>query len=474
MARSPGSLRGMLPLRSRNADRRKLILAVLAFFLCVHLRAALAERSPPGAFSLPDLERRTFGYFWDLADPRTGLTPDRHPTRTFTSIAATGFGLAAYVVGVEKKHVTREEAAGRVLTLLRFLSASPTGEEPAGVSRHRGFFYHFLEYDTGTRFRNVELSTIDTALLMAGVLCVQSYFDRDTPVEEEIRRLADGLYRAVEWDWVLRDSGRLGMGWKPESGFLKAEWQGYNEAMILYVLALGSPTHPIPAAAWDAWTSTYQWGTFQGQEHLNFAPLFGHQYSHLFIDFRGVQDAYMRGKGIDYFENSRRATLSQRAYAMENPGSHRGYSGLVWGLTACDGPANARHQLDGRTVVFHEYWARGAALTEIRDDGTIAPTAAGGSLPFAPEICLPALRHMWESYGTHLVGRYGFKDAFNLTYPEVEGGWFDRDYLGIDQGPILLQIANHESDLIWELMKKSPPIVRGLKQAGFRGGWLDP
>jgi hypothetical protein len=274
------------------------------------------------------------------------------------------------------------------------------------------------------------------------------------------------------------------MGWTPESGFLTYDWKGMNEAMLLYVLALGSPTHPVAPEAWSAWTSTYQWGTYHGQEHVGFAPLFGHQYSQLFIDFRGIFDPYMRAKGIDYFENARRATLAQRGYAAANPGGWAGYSADVWGLTASDGPVDADYVIGGRSRHFMTYSARGADFTEVRDDGTLAPTAAGGSIPFAPEIAIPALREMRRKYGDLLFQRYGFVDAFNptLTDPALrvqagrivpDVGWFDVDYLGIDQGPILLQAENHRSELIWRLMRKSPYVVRGLKRAGFTGGWLD-
>jgi hypothetical protein len=274
------------------------------------------------------------------------------------------------------------------------------------------------------------------------------------------------------------------MAWRPERGFGPAEYKGYDEAMILYVLALGSPTHPGEASAWDAFTKTYVWGTFYGQEHLNFAPLFGHQYSHVWIDFRGIKDQYMREKGIDYFENSRRATVAQHGYAIDNPGEWRDYGTDVWGLTASDGPKDTTMTVDGRSRRFRQYWARGAALNDIRDDGTIAPTAAGGSIPFAPEITVSALRSMRIRYGDDLFNRYGFLDAFNPTLRDstvkmrrgrvVHGkGWFDDNHLGIDQGPIVTMIANYRDGFVWEIMKKSPYIIRGLCRAGFTGGWIE-
>lgn len=464
---------------------------LLASLLCGSCAASAPVVAPPERIStdlvdggfVDEIQERTFRWFWDLAQPENGLIPDRWPTPSFSSVAAVGFGLTAYPIGVERGWVTRDEARRRVLTTLRFLANAPQGPEPEGRTGYKGFFYHFLDMKTGTRFETVELSTIDTTLLLAGALFCQSYFNRDYPEEEEIRRLAETLYRRADWQWAKPKPPRVSMGWHPEKGFIEHEWEGLNEAMILYVLALGSPTHPIDPEDWEAWTGTYRWGTFQGQEHVNFAPLFGHQYSHVWIDFRGIQDAYMRGKGIDYFENSRRATLAQRAYAIENPNRFRGYGENVWGLTACDGPVDAELTVDGRKVRFMTYAARGAALGEIRDDGTIAPTAAISSIVFAPEVVLPAMEEMHRRWGEHLVQKYGFLDAFNpsLTFATrtqhgkvVPGvGWFDGDYLGIDQGPIVAMIENHRSGLVWETMRKNPHVVRGLKRAGFTGGWLD-
>ncbi|HUO85765.1 MAG TPA: glucoamylase family protein [Thermoanaerobaculia bacterium] len=444
-----------------------------------------AQPPPPAAdLFLDDLQRRTFEFFWETAEPVNGLVPDRWPSSPFSSIAAVGFGLTAYPVGVERGWVSRQEARDRSLATLQFFAGAPRGPEPAGVSGDRGFYYHFLDLDTGLRHGTNELSTIDTALLMAGVLFAQSYFDRDDPAEAEIRALAETLYRRVEWPYFDRDDRGITMAWRPEPdrGFGPGRWRGYDESMILHVLALGSPTHPLGPEVWERYTSTYRWGDFYGQEHLQFAPLFGHQYSHVWIDLRGIQDAFMGAKGVDYFESSRRATLAQQAYAAANPGGWRGYGAEVWGLTACDGPIDATLVIGGRERRFHTYWARGAALDDVRDDGTLAPTAAGGSIAFAPEVVIPALRAMRDRYGDHLYRRYGFVDAFNPTLDEpvatragavVPGvGWFDDEYLGIDQGPIVLMIENHRSGLVWETMKKSPHVVRGLCRAGFRGGWL--
>lgn len=430
------------------------------------------------------LQQRTFAFFWERTPASTGLTPDRWPTPSFSSIAAVGFALTAYPIGVDAGYVSRAAAAERTLATLRYFYQLPQGPAASGTAGHRGFFYHFLDASTGLRFQTVELSTVDTALLLAGALYCQRYFDGDGAVEAGIRAYADSLYRRVDWTWAQPRAPLVTMGWTPEGGFHHLDWRGYNEAMLVYLLALGSPTHPIDASAWSAWTSTYTWGSYYGQAHVGFAPLFGHHYSHVWVDFRGIADAYMRGRGIDYFENSRRATYGQRAYAMANPAGWTDYGATIWGLSASDGPADITHDVRGTPRRFFTYAARGASHTEVRDDGTLAPTAVGGSLPFAPEIVGPALVAMQQRYGSHLIGQYGFLDAFNPTWQwndvrpavgkVVPGvGWFDQDYLGIDQGPILAMIANHRTGMVWRTMRTSPYLVQGLRRAGFTGGWLD-
>jgi hypothetical protein len=337
---------------------------------------------------------------------------------------------------------------------------------------------------TGARFKDTELSSVDTTLLLGGVLFAQSYFDRPDPAEAEIRALAERIYRRVEWDWMQPRPPRIGMGWKPESGMLDYDWNGYNEALLVYVLALGSPTHPVDPAAYAGWTSTYDksWGSVAGQEFLTFPPLFGHQYSQVWLDLRGVPDEYMRRHGIDYFENSRRATLAQRAYAIANPQGWKGYDASVWGLTACDGPIDATISYRGEPRLFRTYSARGVGREFAFDDGTLAPTAAIGSMPFAPEIVIPALEAMHARY-PQAYGQYGFLDSFNpsFDFPDaklhhgriVDGVWVDGDYLGIDQGPIVLMIENHRSGFVWQVMRRNAHVQRGLRRAGFRGGWLD-
>ena len=462
--------------------------AVAALFLFACTRVP-APAPPPvqlpqlrGDALLDDVQKRTFLFFWETTNPQNGLVPDRWPTPSFSSIAAVGFGLTSYAVGVERGWVTREAAAQRVLTTLRFFQNSKQGTEASGVTGYKGFYYHFVDMKTGTRFEKVELSTIDTTLLLAGALFCQSYFDRDDAVEREIRDVVEQLYRRAEWTFFHERAPLVSMGWTPEGGLHDYDYTGYNEAMILYVLALGSPTHPIDPAAWTAYQKTYRWDEFQGQQHVNFAPLFGHQYSHVWIDFRGIRDDYMRGRGIDYFENSKRATIAQRAYAIANPNKWSGYGADVWGLTACDGPLDGERTIGGTTRTFHTYAARGAAAGEIRDDGTLAPTAAISSMPFTPELSQAAMQAMYDRYGAHIYKQYGFVDSFNPSLnfeTNVQMGhivpgvaWVDNDYLGIDQGPIVLMIENHRSGLIWNVMRKNPHIRRGLERAGFTGGWL--
>jgi hypothetical protein len=432
-----------------------------------------------------DIEERTFKFFWDTAEPGTGLVPDRWPKPPFASIAAIGFALNAYAIGAERGYVTRPAARARVLTTLKFLREAPQGPEPDGNAGYQGFFYHFLNFTSGKRYGNSELSTVDTALLMAGVLFVSGYFDQDDPEEVQIRKLADELYRRVNWPWSIEHVPDIRMAWSPEQQFEIHDWRGYNEGMIVYVLALGSPTHAAAAGTWDSFTSNYyrHWGTLEGQTHLTFGPMFGHQFSAVWIDYRGIRDEFMWPQGIDYFENSRRAVLAQRAYAIRNPLDWRGYGPNIWGLTACDGPGDFKLQYLGETRQFLGYAARGVSQVEVFDDGTIAPTASIASLPFAPEIVVPTAREMYKRYSTYIYGKYGFVDAFNPSFDydvplkrgrRVRGvGWVDSDYVGIDQGAIIAMIENHRSELIWSVMKRNPYIRRGLQRAGFEGGWLD-
>ena len=434
-----------------------------------------------------DIEKRTFQFFWDTTNEQNGLTPDRYPSRPFASIASVGFSLTAYPIGIEKGWVSRTQAVDRTLLTLKFLRDLPSGPQASGKGSYKGFYYHFLDMQKGQRYDSwVELSSVDTGLLMMGVLFAQSYYDRDDPREKEIREVADTLYKRVDWTWLQQNKPLISMGWFPESGFIKHDWVGYNEAMLLYVLALGSPSHPVGPEAWTVWTRTYNdvWGVYQGEEFLAFGPLFGHQYSHVWIDFRGIQDDYMRERGIDYFENSRRAAYAQRAYAIANPMKWEEYGPEVWGLTASDGPQQTLQEYRGEQRQFRHYSARGAGLRENFDDGTIAPTAAIASLPFAPEIVIPTTVTMHERYGEYIYSSYGFLDSFNPSFkydiPLKTGrlvpdqGWVSSDYIGIDQGPILTMISNYRNEFVWNVMKRNPYIRAGLERAGFKGGWLAP
>ncbi|PTQ66158.1 hypothetical protein C8J45_1011026 [Sphingomonas sp. PP-CE-3G-477] len=432
---------------------------------------------------LADLHQRSFRFFWETSDPATGLAPDRWPTPSFASIAAVGFALTAYPIGVANGWITRDEARSRTLTTLEFFAAAPQGDSKSDDSGYKGLFYHFLGTTKGHRFARAELSTIDTALLIGGVLFAQSWFDSDHSGEVRIRALADQLYAAIDWSWIVPRPPFMSMGWHPESGFIAHDWNIYNEALLLYVLALGSPTHALPAETWDAWTDRFdaQWtDKWGGEPHIHFAPLFVHQYSHCWIDFRGIRDRYMAKKGIDYFENSRRAVRAQRAYAIANPGGWSGYGPDVWGLTACDGPGDFTIDLGGRKREFFSYSARGP---DDRDDGTLAPTAAAASIAFEPELARRAIETMHGRYGTQIYGKYGFLDSFNPTLtaaatPLKHGsidpkmGWVDNDYLGIDQGAIVVMMENWRTGLVWTTMRGNPHIRRGLQRAGFAGGWL--
>ena len=434
---------------------------------------------------LDDLEQRTFAFFRDTTPQDTGLAPDRWPNLSFASIAAVGFSLSAHVIGAGQGWIPHEQARNLVLNTLRFFRDAPQGPGARGTAGYRGFYYHFIDTGTGERFGTCELSTVDTALLLMGVLHAAAYFGGNHAHEVEIRRTAETLTERVDWPWAQHRPPSICHGWHPESGFIANDWKGYNEAMLVYLLALGSPGRTVRPDAWEAWCSTYaeSWQTFHDHTHLHFAPLFGHQYTHCWVDFRGIRDAAMRERGFDYFENSRRATLAQRAYAQANPLGWAGYGGDIWGITACDGPADVHRLWRGELRRFRSYAGRGAGGHHTWDDGTLAPTAALGSLPFAPEVVVPALRALRRQYGQAIYAKYGFVDSFNPSFHYTDVallhgrlvpglGWVDTDHLGIDQGPIALMAANHRRDEVWRLMRGDAQMQRGLQRAGFRGGWL--
>lgn len=437
-----------------------------------HLKGCTAMA---GTSIKPDLDkvaRSHFQYFRAAADAQTGLTCDRWPSKSYCSIAAVGFSLTAYGVACTRNWITRTEAVEYTRKTLRTLWQAPQGDAASGTSGRDGFFYHFLDLKTATRAGGCEVSTIDTALLMAGVRFAGCYFDGACAAEKEIRSLADALYRRVRWSQALLPSGHLSHGWMPEKGLLKPCWTGYCEAAILALLAIGSPTYPVPPSTWQKFMGSAQVVAHYGLPVIEFGPLFGHQYSHCWVDFRGIADSFARTAGFDYFENSRRSALIQQRYAQEDPLGFRGYSELDWGLTACDGPGWTKKLCQGRWRQFHAYAARG--FPRDLDDGTIAPTAALASLPFAPEIVLPTLAH-WLHKRPELWTPYGFADAFNPTFdPTAPSGWVCSDVLGIDQGPIVLMFENYRSGLVWKVMQKDPYLKAGLVKAGFNGAWLSP
>jgi len=418
------------------------------------------------------LQRETFSYFPSEANPENGLVRDKTDPTFPCNVAVQGLAFTAYVVGVERGCWTRDEAVERTLTALRFFRDSPQGPEPDATG-YRGLYYHFLDMKSGRRVWQCELSTVDTGFLIAGALVAAQYFDRDEEKESEIRQIADFLYRRADWTWALNGGPTLSHGWRPETGFLPYRWEGYDEGLLLYMLALGSPTHPIPPECYRAWGSTYEWKEIYGIEHFYAGPLFIHQLSHSWIDFRGIQDGFVRERGIDYFENSRRATLVQREYATLNPGGFKHYGRDCWGITASDGPGPATLRVDGVERIFYGYLARGAPFGP--DDGTISPWAVVASLPFAPEIVLPTTRYFIEEIRLKERQAYGFEASFNATYPEKtnsEFGWVSPWIFGLNQGPIVIMIENVRNEMVWRLMRGCPYIVEGLRRAGFRGGWL--
>lgn len=417
------------------------------------------------------LQRHAFDYFLHETNPTNGLVADNSQLGAPASIASVGFALGAYVVGVQRGWMSRSEAMQRTLAILRFFWASEQNATP-NATGYRGFYYHFLDMKNGKRAGKCELSTIDTGILLAGMLLATAFFDRDTQQEQEIRTLTNDIYRRVDWKWACNDGPTITHGWTPESGFLPYRWEGYDEAALLYFLALGSPSQPLPKESYKAWTSTYEWKKIYSYEFIYGGPLFIHQYSHIWIDFRDIQDAFMQEKGINYFENSRRATYVQREYAIRNPLDFKGYGENFWGITASDGPGWTTKKVNGIQRSFFGYVARGVPYGP--DDGTVAPWAVVASLPFAPEIVLPTIQHFQDVY-PQITGKYCLRCSFNLSYPNgqnVDNGWTSSYHYGINLGPVILMIENFRSGLIWKLMRRSSYIVKGLKKAGFRNGWL--
>jgi hypothetical protein len=392
------------------------------------------------------VQQANFDYFWYAANPANGLVPDRSATGSACSIAAVGFGLTAIGIGIDHGWISRTQGVARVLTTLNTFLQGPQGTNTAGTIGYKGWFYHFLDMNTALRSPSSELSSIDTTLLLSGILYAKQYFNGPDSNEASIRVAADVICNRVDWNWMAQGSDAVSMGWFPPGNFIAGNWIGYDEGMILYLLGLGTATNPLPASAWTKWTSGYTWATYYGQSFVPFPPLFGHEYSHCWVDFRHIADAYMNSHSSTYFENSRRAALAQRSYCIANPLNRTGYSGTNWGLTASDGPTG--------------YAAHGAPPA-LNDDGTVAPTAVGGATAFTPEYALPTLRHFYD-FRRNIWTAYGFRDAFNLGQQ-----WYGSDELGIDQGPIVIMIENYRTQRPWRLFMHNEIVQRGLQQAGF-------
>lgn len=432
----------------------------LTYYYTVSSVNSLAEVSPnsdtivitPKPFADTDafleyIQQTSFDYFWYEANPKNGLIKDRSTKDSPASIAAVGFGLTAIGIGIDHGYITRAEGRDRTLTTIKTFWNGPQASAPIGTIGYKGWFYHFLDMNSATRTWTCELSSIDTGLLLAGMLYSKQYFNGVDSSETQIRALTDSIIARIDWNWMRNSGFSLTMGWHPESNFINARWIGYNEAMILYIIGLGVPVNSLSATNWNEWTKGYQWfySSRLGNYFVNFPPLFGHQYSHSWVDFRNIADTYMKGKGITYFENSRRATLDQRLYCIENPKGFSGYGPNMWGITASDVPTG--------------YNARG---TNMNDDGTLNPTAPGGSMPFAPEIAIPALREMYDVHRQKIWTGYGFTDAFNVTM-----NWWGPDVLGIDQGPIILMTENYRTGNVWKTFMKEKIVTDGLAKAGF-------
>jgi hypothetical protein len=393
---------------------------------------------------LEDLERRSFQYFWEQADPHTGLVPDRARMdgaplddnhQDTASIAATGFGLTGLCIAADRNWITRAQARERTRNTLAFFANQ-------AIHQH-GWFYHWLDAKTGSRRWSSEVSSIDTALLLAGVLTARQYFS----VDSEIRRLATKIYDRVDFHWMLNGHPRLlSHGWKPETGFLKPRWDTYSEDTILYLLAIGSPTHPISPASWYAlWRDRYR---YEGHTYFTTigVPLFMHQYAHAWIDYRNRRES--KGDEIDYFENSVNATLAHRAFCINLAFEFPAFGPNTWGITASDSAKG--------------YLAWGGPPRDPEIDGTVVPSAAGGSLMFTPELSVAALSELKEKYGAKTYGKYGFIDAFN---PKT--GWTDSDVIGINAGIILLSAENARSGNVWNWFMRNTEIPRAMRLVGL-------
>ncbi len=413
---------------------------------------------------LDTIQYYAFKYFLDEINPNNSLVKDRSTQDSPVTIAACGFALPIWAIGVERGWISRKDAAIKTLKMLQFFYFSEQSTDTLATG-YQGFFYHFLNFNTGKREWRCELSSIDSGLLFNGIIFARNYFNRKNKIEKEIRSLANKILKRVNWEFFKMSPESkypyaINMGWHPEdSSYNSLGWIGYNEALFIYIIAAGLGMKDVEKG-YKTWMKHYDWREpYEGFGHLAFPPLFGHQYSHIWIDFRNLADDTLKTRGIDFFENSRRATYVQKFYAIQNPLGWKGYDSLTWGITACDGPGDS-YNYNGKN--FYGYAGRGTSGPDLIffDDGTIAPTAAGGSIPFAPEITIPTLMSLYDRFKDKgLWGKYGFVDAFNLSV-----NWFAKEFLGIDQGPIVLMIENYRNGFVWNFMMKDKIIKRGLKK----------
>ncbi len=398
--------------------------------------------SPDPPYGAPDdqfldeIERASFSYFWEQASPITGQILDRSllngkETRKMASIAATGFGLGGLCIADQRGYGKPAEIVDRVQRTLRFLWKD--------MPQEHGFFYHFQDVNTGARWDKCELSSSDSSLLLCGILTARQHF-----ADPEIKDLATKIYERVDWPWMLNGGQSFSMGWTPESGFLEARWAHYCELMMIYLLALGSPTHPVPASTWESWTRPVI--HYQGLDFISGSdPIFTHQYSQAWFDFRHKSDQH-----ADFFENSVKATKAHKLFCLSLHDRFPDYTETLWGISASDSA--------------HGYTAWGGPPEIGELDGSIVPCAAGGSLPFAFDDCIKVLREIRGHYGKlGAWGRYGFVDAFNpLT------GWYNPDVIGIDVGITMLMAENQRSGFVWETFMKNPEAQSAMDKAGFR------
>lgn len=415
---------------------------------------------------LEPLQRAAFEYFIRYGNPLNGLIADTSRSGSPCSIAVVGFALSCYAIGAERGWLARRQAARQTLISLRFLLASPQSRDPQATG-YRGFFYHFLDMRSGKRVWQCELSFIDTTLLLAGVLTAGQYFDR--PDEVEIRDAAEALYQRVDWRWAQGNLTCLSQGWMPEFGFLHYGWDGYNEALILYVLGLGSPTHPLAPAAFHGWTLTYQWERLLGYDVLYSGPLFTHLFPHAWLDLRDIRDTFMREKRSDYFQNTCRSIALQREYCERNPRRAQGYGRDIWGLSAGDGPLRDGVRAFAADHRHFGYMARGVPFGP--DDGTLCPWAMLATLPFTPVAAMRGTRELLSRY-PQVCPERRFASGFNPSLQTETGGWLSQGWYGLDQGLVVMMIEAARSGLIWSLLRESPHVRRGLRRAGFTGGWL--